>query len=35
LNLFLQNAHCFFNIIIHDPDFNVLQIPRPLLAPGK
>lgn len=35
LNLFLQNAHCFFNIIVYNPDFNVLQIPRPLLVPRR
>ena len=35
LNFFLQNAHCFFNIIVYNSYFNVLQIPRPLLARGE
>jgi hypothetical protein len=30
LNLFLQDAHGLFNVIVDDPDFNVLQISRPL-----
>jgi hypothetical protein len=32
LNFLLQNAHCFFDVVVNNPDFNILQIPRPLLA---
>ena len=35
LNFLLQNAHCFFDVVVDHPDFNILQIPRPLLAVGK
>lgn len=32
LNLFLQNFHGFFNVIINDFDRNIFQIYRPFLA---
>ena len=31
LNLLLQDSHGLFNVIVDNPDFNILQIPRPLL----
>jgi hypothetical protein len=34
LNLFLQNAHRLFNIVIVDFDCNFLQVTRPLPAIG-
>ena len=32
LDLFLQDAHGLLDVIVDDPDFNVFQISRPLLA---
>ncbi len=31
LNLLFQDPHGLFNIVVDDPDFNIFQIPRPLL----
>jgi hypothetical protein len=34
LNLFLQNAHCFFNIVVKDFDFDFFHSHRPFRAAG-
>ena len=35
LDLFFQNAHCFFDVIVDDPDFDFLQLYRPFRAAGN
>ena len=34
LNFFLQNSHCFFDVIVDDPDFDFLQLYRPFRPAG-
>jgi len=34
LNLLLQNAHCFFNIVVKDFDFDFFHSHRPFRAAG-
>ena len=35
LDLLFQNAHCFFDVIVNDPDFDFLQLYRPFRAVGN